>query len=228
MIVGPTFFSGRPGYDAILLMHFDGDFEDSSRYRHTVTPYGGLVASNSSSLFAGGELTFNGSGWLEIDDADEFDLTGYQAVSIDCWIYIPTSASLAIDNTIASKWATNELSYWLGLGSTGELRLFEGQNNLGLAFLTISPSLSRDAWHHIAWWRTGGISNLNYAAVDGVITYSILGNGFLAQASKFSIGATEGGGAPMPAGVVIKELRMKTNVIDYGTSNFTPPAGPYG
>ncbi len=81
---------------------------------------------------------------------------------------------------------------------------------------------------HVAVWRSI-VSGDVYCAIDGVIdTIVSSATTFDTTSNDLAIGAVCGGGAKLPAGVYIDELRyLVDDDVELGTTDFTPPTGPY-
>lgn len=229
MIVGPTFFSSpsSPTGNVVLLQHYDGDFLDYSSFHRTITTNGVPARSTSNQKFGSECYEGSSTGWLSAVDDGSFDFED-KVFSVDFWLYVSSSASLATDNVVCGKWGVSDGSWFINLfGPTEYLNL--GRKTGGtFIFDTITTApIPRDTLIHVAVWRPAvGVGVLT--ALNGVIDTTIGGaTDFDSTAENLGIGSVMGGGAALPAGVKVDELRICVDIIDYGFANFTPPTAPY-
>lgn len=216
-----------PPSSAALLLHFDGNFTDFTSYAHTMTTGGGASTSATRWKWGTHAWTFGGASYIHTPDAPEWAFAA-RDWSIDCWIYVPSSVTLATDNTLACVWGTGGLSWWVGLRSNGRLGYYDSLDGTTGRYWDASPvgGIPRDQWVHITWWRSGTVLN---GAVDGVLFNALSGftQSLYDPPVRLTIGASADGLAPMPADITIDEFRICVDVIDYANADFTPPAGPY-
>jgi hypothetical protein len=229
-------FLGASVSSSALLMHFDGNFDDSSINAHTVTS-NGSIATDPAGYFDEA-LKGNGSGgnYLSIADSPVFVFDGSEEWSIDFWIYIPTAAILATYGVVIGKWTnvtSNRLQFIVALKSDRKIYLVNGN---GTAFIGESPApntaIPLDTWTHIAvFYREP--TPLTYAleaAIDGSVSTVESGSGGLGWSdttAPITIGDVEYGGLALATGVKVDELRVVIGALDYDGSNFTPPTAPY-
>lgn len=227
MIVGPTFFSSPPsGGDQALLLHFNGDFVDSSPFARTVTVYGTPGYTSTYEKFDQA-YSPSGTSWGETADDGTFDF-GSDTFSVDFWLYIETAASLAVDNVVVGKWGAGNGSWFVNIYGPQE-RLNFGRRSAGVYnFDNLMPSrtLPRDSLMHVAIWKAPSTGDL-FLAIDGIIETSVTLPAIDGTANDLGIGAVVGGGAALVPGIHVDELRIRRGAIDYDTSNFTPPTAPY-
>lgn len=215
-----------------LLMHFDGNFTDSSTTANVFTTFNSAVTSATRSRFGGQSFVSNGSYYVTCPDNAAFAF-GTRLWSIDFWIYIPTSASLSTDNCIVASWnGSADYAWFVGLSNTGILRFYfspDGSAGAATYWNATASALPRDQWVHIAIWRS--FTNNNIASsVDGAAPFSVTSPGAFSlhdPAGALSIGAVPGGSVPLPSGIAVDELRIVVDTIDYDASSFTPPTSAY-
>jgi hypothetical protein len=209
--------SGTP---ASLLLHFDGDFNDSSPNALTVTANGDATISTAEKKFGSGSAYFDGSGdYLEVSDEGEFDF-GTGDFTVEAWVY-PTDASFP--NSIVSKRASGEddlalvlyvyqASTYLVVSSDGTTWELNGGG---------TATVNNNVWGHIALVREGS-------------TFSVYWNGVLSQSFSSSLSIfnssvplTIGGGGAANQDLVghIDELRIVKGLAVY-TGPFIPPTAP--
>lgn len=209
--------------NVVLLAHADSDYVDSSPYNRTITPRGSM-AFTGGGAFDGQAFLFNGSSRMDTPNTAELALALGSVWSLDLRLYIPTSTTLATDNTLISIWKTGSLSWWLGLSAAARLRWFT-YNGTTSFFDTLSVgTIPRDTLTHVAVWALGD-GNVR-CAVNGTLDGSLPDRGRAASTAKLVIGAHDDPAAHLPNGVVVDEVRVCADAIDYGTTGFTP-GGPY-
>lgn len=239
MIVGPTFFSSPgSGYaDSVLLLHFDGDFSDSSPKANVPTVNGIASTSSATSKFGSGSVRGQGTGnFVTYQDAAWFNVSNYRVWSVDFWVFIDNSVSISFGhNALFGKWSSGNQNCWaVGFSFGDVLYYYDSSTGSNFEFRQITSALSRNTWHHVAIWIKP--DKTIQSSVNGVLDKSYTGgsgeNFIFAGNAPFIVG----GGASqysspfagsMPVGVSIDELRVCVDVIDYGSSNFTLPAAPY-
>lgn len=224
------------GADVVLLLHYDGNFTDSSQSAHTVTANGSIGRTSSTVKFGSEAVTFDGiDDYLSVADSTDWPV-GSLIWSVDFWLYVPTSASLATDNTLVSQWqdSADQRSWWIGLNEDCRLRFFRSSNgtltNAHFHSFSATGDITRDAWHHIAVWRSP-ITDEIQGAVNGVRTYTTefvpAGQTLHDSTANLTHGATGDALALLPSGIVIDELRICKGAIDYADADFTPPTAAY-
>jgi hypothetical protein len=214
-----------PAGSYALLMHFNGDLSDSGAHSHVFTSTG-PATSAALKKWGSHALLFGGSGKVSAPYSADFAF-GARKWSVDFWIYVPASVTFATDNCVVCVWnAVGSISWYIGFSSFSLLRFFSSSDGTtGNHVNASSAVIPRNAWAHVAVWYTG--TNV-YSSFNGGAPYSVGSTlNLFDAATGLSIGATNTGGAAMPSGVVIDELRICVDDIDYGTTSFTPPTGPY-
>jgi len=223
-VTNVTAFTGNV---AELLLHFDGDFIDASSSARTVTSHGATRSTDHPAW--GTEALEGGGGWLEVTDDGSFDF-GSGVFSVDFQLYIETAATFGTDNIVAGKWGPADGSWFVGInGSNGRMHLGRRSGGTYIFDMLSSAALPRNTPMHIGVWRPTPSSAVNFS-IDGVIDGSAPGAlSFDTSTNNLTIGAVVGGGAALPAGVHVDELRIRVGAaVEYGNTNFTPPTGPYG
>lgn len=211
-----------------VLMHFEGNFTDSSDAPNTFTAQGSAVTSSTRSKFGTESFIGNGTMYVTCPDQTLFNLSSYRVWSIDFWVYVPTATTLATDNCVISSWNSGgNLAWYVGLDSTNRVYILRSSDGTAVTGPTVmSTAIGRDAWKHIAVWVSPTHGDIR-CAVDGVVgTITAQTSVFNGNAS-LSIGATAAATAKFPTGMSIDELRVCVDTIDYDYDSFTPPAAPY-
>lgn len=219
------------GSASALLLHFDGNFNDSSVAAHVFTASGGAVTSATRAKWGAQAFTASGSSYITCPDSTLFDFSGGRVWSIDFWVYVPTATTLAVDNALVTSWngTSNNIAWYVGLDAFNQVRFFHDSDGTpsGVDFRTMSSPIGRDAWVHVAVWLSPTTGNI-YCAVNGAIvgTYVTPGAIFNGSAS-LAVGATADPGAIFPSGLSIDEVRICVDTIDYDAASFTPPTSAY-
>lgn len=160
-----------------LLLHFNGDFTDSSNNNLTVTPNGNAVISTTQSKFGGASGYFDGTAELVVSSSPTLSF-GVGDFTVEAWVYLN---SLANDDFIASP--VNSGGWFFG---------FHNGVNGGIGFgrkmvawdLEANTGVSLNTWFHVAASRSNGVLRL---FLDGVkvqeaantIDYSTAGGDFV-------------------------------------------------
>lgn len=212
---------------SLLLQHYDGDFSDSSAYARTVTQFSSPSRSSALKVFGSESLVGNGAGYMTVVDDGSFDF-GSGVFSVDFRLYVSSTAVLGIDNVICGKWALAGGSWFINVYSpTGRLNLGRTTGGVGLFQDLSGVALSFDTWMHVAVWRRAVAAGVT-CSINGAITNTITGaTSFDTSSANLAIASVEGGGAILPPGVYVDELRICGGTIDYDSSDFTPPTSPY-
>lgn len=242
MIVGPTFFSSPAGggyAESVLLLHLDSDFTDSSPKANAPTLVGSPSPGATAKFGAGGGRAQGSSDYVTYADAAWLDFGGDRVFSIDFWMYIAPGTTSGFGHTpVLTKVGTTtaENSWAVSMVFVNAIE-FVCYRAGGLSYLfrnfTATSPLPQGSWFHVAIWKTA--DKTMRGALNGVIekTYTGLSGDNLIDAGTGKVklfGDPFGGtifGASAPSGVYVDEVRICVDVIDYDSSNFTPPPAPY-
>lgn len=212
---GYTVFGSVPNSTA-LLMHFDGNFTDSSPNGLTVTANGGAATSTAQSRWGGGSAYFDGSerylsASVGVDWSDDW--------TIEMWYYRIGGGQGAVDTIFGA----GPLSFD---GPPGGLHLYDaGGGSLSLDdaidVKIYGVAIPTATWTHLAIVRNAGQVSV---FVDGSVQASqALSFPYANQA--IVIGGSPTGG--FYSNSYIDDFRIVSGVPLY-TANFTLPTGPLG
>jgi hypothetical protein len=210
-----------PSASVSLLLHFDGNFDDSSPNALTVTADGGVAISTTESRFGGASAYFDGSSGLVIS-SDEADVYSGD-FTIECWA---RPGSLTGIHSIVGKWS-NPLAWLLALvandpnAEVGNALVLYWSEPGEFKVNSVSKSFDYDTWYHIAATRAGSIIRI---FVDGDLlgTFTDLSD-VSSQAGNITIGFAGSDGHYFNG--YIDELRIVKGLAVY-TGPFTPPTEP--
>ncbi|MBP7830399.1 MAG: choice-of-anchor D domain-containing protein, partial [Kiritimatiellae bacterium] len=210
-----------------LLLHFDGNVNDSSGTGKTVTN-NGVVPGTAlpAGMAGGGALYLDGSGdYLTIPDSDDF-FFGTNDWTLDLW-WKPTRLG-------AWQWFLKQLSpdrtgtCSFYMKSDNRMAMVFQQNEItyGNYFTTAAAPLTTGAWHHIAFARSG---TNGYLFVDGQVvptTASIpFGSSSLPNINNMiSLGAANNPVEEFLYGYLKNYRIVKGQAL--WTANFAPPDVP--
>lgn len=211
--------SSTPSADALLLLHYDGDFADAKG--NTVNLVGTPTINSSIKKFGSGSGLFPGDSALQIPSSS-FVFPG--DCTFESWVRFtnfPPTLRIIFNTCISQKtgaWA-------VGLNTNGTVSL--EQFGFGL-WLNTSVSIVDSAFHHLVFTRNAGTIRI---FIDGVIRGEFNENAIVGTTSV--IGTTDGvtigsrGGSIGSQG--ISGLLDETLISPTGkyTANFTPSASPY-
>lgn len=186
---------------ATILLHFDGDFDDSSVNNFTVTQQNGATTSSDQSKF-GGESLLSDPGWASIA-ADPITDLGSSDWTIELWYY-QTGGGYSL----AGQWGSGGNSWFIGNNS-----FYDSTTN------SISwDAPTSDTWHHVAIVRK---LNTIKAFIDGTMVNStnFIGS-FTSSTSYIGIGRDQAGNATLVG--YIDDFRMTKDLAVYD-GDFIPP-----
>jgi hypothetical protein len=201
-----------PYYDYVVwLLHMEGgngdtSFVDNSKYNRVSTAYGAAQTSTAQKKFGSTAGSFNGTNsHIRTAATAELQLTG--DFTIETFIYTNTNAGMML----ASSQATgNTQIFRLNENGAGNLSLYSGS---GYVFSAIPAGIVSGAWRHLAFSRTGSITN---ALVDGsVVATNTTWTGTL-RCDAIGSGWLNGGGNWVDG--FIDEFRITKGVGRYPTS----------
>ena len=237
MLITLSSGSGQTGFDAtgvfdelttsgvdsntVLLLHCNGpngstDFLDTSGNGHLVTAIDNAQISTAQYVFDRSSGYFDGSGdYLQLADSNDWDF-GTGDFTIDWWMRRAATYGGGKD-LFNCNWNTNP--NWLVHIASNLLYFYHDGSNI----YSVSYTEALNAWEHYAFVRSG--DNMYYfvngsqigATGTGHAARSINGSNFLKIAGR-------GGADP---NCYVDEVRISKGIARW-TSNFVPPAGPYG
>ncbi|MFZ2777638.1 MAG: FISUMP domain-containing protein, partial [Candidatus Moraniibacteriota bacterium] len=210
-----------------LLLHADGSgnsFSDSSPSVNVITTYGDATQSTTQSKFGGKSAYFSGAGgYLTTPyNSNLFDWWSADS-SIDAWVYLPSYNSSAPNTNspmIGHMSPTDGTNNWsFGPNENGKLRLYYYSNSSNA--VTSSQTIPLNTWTHIAMTYSGTTIRLFINGIqDGSASIAGTPQG---DANPLIIGQYSG----VKFAGYIDEFRISSGIARW-TSNFTPPAAPYG
>lgn len=214
-----------PQTAAYLLMHFDGNLNDSSANAFGATASGNAAVSTTQSKFGGSSLYLDGSGdYLELAGTNTGALEDVD-YTVEAWFRADDSSA---SGTIASNWAGAFGGDFILAITGGHLAAYAQQASAsaGDAAYVSGGTIVTGQWHHAALTRSGTTARL---FLDGVMVASASVPYKYNPASKnpITVGAYGGGSLWNFAGY-IDELRIVVGTAVYDSDlGFTPPAAPF-
>ncbi len=210
--------SGADG-DTVLLLHGDGD---ASASVHTFEAHGNPTLNASTKKLGAGSMYFDGNGdYLSIPDSEDWDF-GFGDFTFEFWMRTTVSG---VQDYLISRWSGTYIDWGISLEPGGYLRAYgsELSDNSYPLFLVGSTHVNDGDWHHIAVVRSGSDA---YLFIDGILEVSdTSATCDITHSTPLQIGA-DGQSGRQHTGY-FDEIRISKGVARW-TSNFTPPAGPYG
>lgn len=192
----------------------------------TITRAGNTCISTAQSKFScyGSSIYFDGSGdYLSLAKSTDFAF-GSGNFTVDYWFYMVAYTSNYLTDMISCYHSTN-----LGWGNsinfasgTANIYLFGDNNNNH----TFSYSFSANTWYHLAFSRNGNDLRcfVNGIQVGSTATETHEWNIYR---DTLRIGASEEYTGGYPFNGYMSQPRISKGIARW-TSNFTPPARPYG
>jgi hypothetical protein len=208
-----------------LLLHGDGTngsttIIDSSPSPKTVTAVGNAQISTAQSKFGGSSLAFDGSGdYVSIADSADFTF-GSGNFTIEFWVY-PSDSTQRIIASHGNA-ALPGTAWDFTRFSTGAV-LFNCYDTVGSVIIGAlqSPSITTNAWTHVALVRNGNSFVLYANGIGGSVLTS--SSPLYDPSSAIDIGRLVGVGNAFNG--YIDDFRITKGVARY-TANFTPPTAP--
>ncbi|MGA9764537.1 MAG: LamG-like jellyroll fold domain-containing protein [Rhodomicrobium sp.] len=230
---------GGSGYDTyadpntILLLHMDGNANDSSIFGNTFTN-NGVTFSSSVSKFGGYSAYFAGSSSANtyLTSASAPPISCTPNCTIDFWVQfagnIPyIGSSTVYTEALVSSYTTAASSFSIEVtsGSTSGPPSLIKVNTGNYTPLSYSYSFALNTWYHIAVEIIN--SSAVYLWIDGTPEASSTTNVVPITAQPVSVGYLNSPGYYFPVLGYIDELRMSSAVRYQPGVAFTPPTAPY-
>lgn len=217
---GYTVFGSVPPSTSLLL-NFDGDFTDSSPNQQTISAIGGATTSNSQSKFGGYSGYFPSSGHLEIEDSENFNLSGVD-FTIESWFFpisLPPDMYQSSVAIVSKDTYGINFSWNINLAQNGIVFVTNQANTIVWAPTTISTL----TWNHFAITSTNGVLRI---FLNGIVIHTeqiTVTN----SPSKITVGCNSWNNPTQFINGYLDDLRVINRMSIY-TSNFSPPSGPLG
>lgn len=224
----------RPGgndANVKLLLHFDGNFTDSSSAGHNGTANGGAATSTTQKKFGSQAVALDGTGDY-VTVASHADFTpGAGNFTFECWLFL-TALPTGVGADASALWSTaGGAAAFQAVGilieSTDHLTIYSSANGTtwGINNATDlgATGISTGAWNHIAVVRSG-------TTVTGYVNGTSVGSGTMSGTTMASSTIYIGGDWQNTAGSggingYMDEVRY-SNIARW-TANFTPDAAAY-
>lgn len=210
-------------YPASLLLHFDGNFTDSSVNGLTVTANGGAAISTAEKKFGSGSAYFTGSSsdYATTPSTDGMVFGG--DFTIEAWTYWTGDGTESFV-PIASCTGASDATGWL-ITSIGGAMHFLGSGGSGwdvVAYAT-GVMIPQNQWSHIAVVRSGSSVTLY---IDGTAVASATSSIAIVAGDDFYLGhyPIYDGSTPVSFTGYIDGFRI-TKAALY-CDEFTPPTTP--
>lgn len=166
-----------PCTESVLLLHFDGDDEDtsttdSSASNHSITFNGDAMISTSQSKFGGSSLLVDGTGDCTVaPDGDWFNF-GSGDFTIEAWVYpLSTSGAHAVASIRSSS--ETDLAFALYVLDGSSYLVLSSSGTSWAVNAGGSETIAADEWSHMALVRYGS-------------SVKVYVNGALSQSHTFS------------------------------------------
>jgi hypothetical protein len=218
---------------ASLLLHFDGDFSDSSPSALTVTANGNAAISTTEKKYGTGSAFAEGNGQYLTLSADAYNF-GTRDFTIEWWQYIyaglTTDAQQALWGNGRVAGIANGLCCYVQAQSYAFNKLvvdgMVGESWHSPMLVADSPFIPQQ-WQHCAVTRSGGVYRL---WIDGVEQDSYIDSGALewpnaAPASILSVAGNSGEFTSSSVATYVDDFRVVPGLAVY-TGRFIPPASP--
>lgn len=195
----------------LLLLHFDGNFKDSSKSNYTITSSASFQEGKFGQAAGGSDIVMPDNIFHDLLLSDEY--------TIDYWFKNPGESG---SHNVLLGWDGGGMLYSaVRVGGNRDSCYFfleyNSGNNHGNQYSKIFDNELTKDFHHIAFVRKG---NRFMLFVDGILVIDIINN------NSSVIGANRSRNAIVwMTHTIFDEFRI-SNVARW-TSNFTPPTKPY-
>jgi hypothetical protein len=206
-----------------LLLHFDGNFTDSSDSNHSVTAVASTTTSSSESKFGGSSVYMNGNGssyGVQVDGNHPDFQFGTEDFTIDFWFRLnDTGRHWFFTHSISGGSQYSYIEYGDNSSNNWRFGIFDGSTTI----VHDNPvSLNANQWYHFAETRSGNSLRMfiDGTQMGNTETYTGTFNGgpgqILSVGDQWSVGYRG----------YIDEFRISKGIARW-TSNFTPPNSTY-
>lgn len=237
---GDLFVQGNPGIDAddptiatakgytvfgstppstTLLLHFDGDDEDtfttdSSPEEYTITFNDGAEISTAQSKWGGSSVDLTGGGYLSVTDSGTL-LPASEDFTIEAWVYLTSGPT----NTVQAILGANGSIVWASSFYDGGI-LFAEHGGVGGMGFQGGDGVPLNEWAHVALSRQGNTFRM---FLNGVLQATNTSSASFSPWGDYEIGSWYGDARDFLG--YIDDLRVVSGTALY-TENFSPPTGP--
>jgi concanavalin A-like lectin/glucanase superfamily protein len=225
---------GNDGFTKALL-HFDGPDASTAAPDSNLggagkvwTASGNAQIDTAQSKFGGSSALFDGAGdWFRTPDHADFTF-GSNEWTVECWFRRASSGALFITGQSDSAQTPANQSIFIQTTAGNVIQATATQVGPLFAQVTGTTQFTdviNPGWHHLAFVRTGNTLKLFIDGVQegGNVSMTLAMND---SPNQWAVGAN-GEVTSSPWNGWIDEFRI-TNGVARWTSNFTPPAAPYG
>lgn len=217
MIIGDPYFA-----NVALLLHGDGNTNDSSSNTKTTTASGGAAATSLESVFGGSSIFFDGvNDNLFIPSHPEFEF-GTGDFTIEFW-YKQGGAKQGLTILRRNMFSVGGGAWGISVSDSGTNRgiywLDELQGGVGKS---TTSALSTNVWGHYAVCRSNGVMQM---FIDGISYYSGTNSNNYSSSLNINIGNWDQNNTVFYSGY-LDDLRITTGIARY-TANFTVPTAPF-
>jgi hypothetical protein len=226
-----------------LLLHGDGNLNDSSPAARTINAFNGAAASSAQSKFGGSSIFFDSTApidyltvssvaasngdWTFLHD----NTTNY---TIETWIRRNSVANSGIICCTTGATADRGFYFTTSDGAVGSLDFgaVRGVSGSFLAASTAGSLISANTWHHVAAVFTAGATATIKLFIDGTQRASSSTSSFAFSSSTpsnpLNVGRFVTAAAQQGASIdgYIDDLRITRGIARYQGS-FTPPTAPF-
>lgn len=204
--------------NALLVLHLNSDFSDSSEYSRTPTGAGTAQIDTGTKKFGAGSLLLDGnSDYVSFPDSADWDF-GTDDMTIDFWVnFNSTSGSQCFIGR-----PTSGSSYFYFALEGGGIRCRDYNGGFDANFGNVY-TFSTGTWYHLAIVRTGTHWMFFIDGVQKGSTITTQTGAFIERSTTLQVGANSAIGYYVNG--YMDEVRI-SNVARW-TSNFTPPSSEY-
>ena len=200
-----------------LLLHFDGNTNDSSQQANAVSLSG--ATTDGAARFGSASLSAGSGQYASVAESSSLGLAATDNFTVECWV--KTSQNL-FD---IFCWSAGGVSWGLYADAVLGAIIFAPSGGTGVS--GDASGINDNQWHHVALSRTSSTVRIH---IDGVKkSESAIPDGdMVTTGSDFFVGVgllwLDGA---FGSSKLIDEFRFTKGYARYGSANFTPPTAAF-
>lgn len=228
-LLRPTAGAAPCPYPASLLLHFDGNFTDSSPNALTVTANGDAATSTAQSKFGGYSFSSDGSadsGLIVTSDGTSASSALTLSADFTIEFFIRFNSLDATQALVQTKWtgSENAVAIWHHAGWPNTISAWV-KTHSGEEPLLVSSSITTGQWYHVAFQRSGNVFSLFIDGVESATATASLTISEPVAAIGCYVESVPVGTFYLPADAFMDELRITNGLAVYDCA-FIPPTAP--
>ena len=211
-----------PAGTVVLLLHFDGNYTDSSASNYTLNPRGSPQLDTNLKKFGTGSINFDGvQNHVRIDSPGNNLVFGTAAYTIDFWIQTNDSEGYVLNTDGGTSNGNTAVLIQINGGKVKLIEKVNGTENT----ITSATSVTDLNWHHIAIVRESSGGSKLY--IDGTLEGQQSAINNISAGGEFNLGSdNDSANSTRYIDSNLDEVRVIKGGA-YWSGNFSPPSLAY-